>query len=189
MRRSIVKQLGALLLLVMMLMVSGCGSSISVNNDYDVNAPFADYKTYDWMPQPAAAPGNAKTAVQRNDLLDKRIKNAVADVLVEKGLVPDAANPDVLLAYHVGVKDKVQVTDWGYRYGDAYWGWGGRDIDVYNYKEGTLIIDMIDAGTNQLVWRGAGQKALDDGKQTPQKSDELIRKVVGKIMSQYPPKR
>jgi len=184
-----VRQTGAFILLAVLLTVSGCGSSISVNHDYDVNAPFEDYRTFDWIPQQTAPPGNANTALQQNDLLDKRIKNAVADALAEKGIIPNAGNPDVLLVYHVGVQDKVQVTDWGYRYGDSYWGWGGREVDVYNYKQGTLIIDMIDARTQQLVWRGAGQKPIDDGNRSPEKSDEEIRKAVGKIMSQYPPKR
>ena len=180
---------GSLLLLAALLMVSGCGSSISVNHDYDVNAPFADYRTYDWIPLPEAKPGNASTAVQRNDLLDKRIKNALGDALLDKGLAPNTNSPDILVVFHVGVQDKVQVTDWGYRYSDYYWGWGGREIDVYNYKEGTLIIDFIDAKTKNLIWRGAGKKALDDGKQSPEKSDKIIRSVVGKIMSKYPPKR
>ena len=123
-----------------------------------------------------------------NTLLDKRIKSQVNAVLAEKGMSVRSDSPDMLAAYHVGVKDKVQVTDWGYRYSDHYWGWGGRDIDVSNYEEGTLIIDFVDAQTKELVWRGAGSVALDSSTD-PQKSEELIRKVVGKILSQYPPRR
>jgi hypothetical protein len=169
--------------------ISGCGSSISVNHDWDVNAPFEDFKTYDWIPLPETPPGNAGQAVQRNDLLDKRIRAAVDDALAGKGLVPSKNTPDLLVVYHVGVQDKVQVTDWGYRYSDYYWGWGGREIDVYNYKEGTLIIDLIDAKTKNMVWRGAGTKPLDDGNPTPEKQEKNIRNAVGAIMEKYPPKR
>jgi hypothetical protein len=171
------------------LAVSGCGSSISVNHDWDVNAPFEEYRTYDWIPLPEAPPGNASTAVQRNDLLDKRIRAAVDDALTGKGLVPSTTSPDLLVVYHVGVQDKVQVTDWGYRYSDYYWGWGGREVDVYNYQEGTLIIDLIDAKTKNMVWRGAGTKPLDDGAPSPEKQDKNIRNAVGAIMEKYPPKR
>ncbi len=182
------KLLGSLIALSAIVMIGGCGTSINVNYDYDVNAHFEDYKTYDWVPRAKSGAGSARQAQQQSDLLDKRIKGHVDAALSEKGMSVTSNSPSMLVVYHVGVQDKVQVTDWGYRYSDHYWGWGGRDIDVYNYEEGTLILDFIDAGTQELVWRGAGSVALDSSSD-PGKSDELIRKVVGKIMSQYPPKR
>jgi len=172
----------------MIVFVGGCGSSISTNYDYDVNAKFEDFRTYDWVAAPETTPGNANQAIQQNDLLDKRIRGAVDAQLAEKGLTRDTNSPDLLVVYHVGLQDKVQVTDWGYRYSDYYWGYGGREIDVYNYTEGTLIIDLVDASTQQLVWRGAGQKAVDANR-NPDKATQEINNVVGKIMSKYPPSR
>jgi hypothetical protein len=183
-----VKTAGLWLVISLGILVGGCGSSISTSYDYDVNARFEDYRTYDWAPVPETAPKNAKQAMQRNDLLDKRIRNAVDARLAEKGLTRDTKSPDLLVVYHLGIEDKVQVTDWGYRYSDYYWGYGGRDIDVYNYKEGTLMIDLVDANTHQLVWRGAAQKPLDE-KSSPEKAEQTINNVVGKILSQYPPNR
>lgn len=172
----------------LLLVAAGCGTSIQTNYDYDTNANFDQYRTYDWIPLPQPEPGSARQAAQRNDLLDKRIKNHVNAQLEERGMTIDADAPDMLVIYHVGVQDKVQVTDWGYRYSDYYWGWGGREIDVYNYEEGTLILDFVDASTQNLVWRGAGSVALGSNT-NPEKQDELVRKVVGKIMSKYPPAR
>lgn len=183
------KLLGTIVILVVVATLSGCGTSISTNYDYDVNAEFESYRTYDWMPAPEAPAGSAKAAVERNDLLDKRIRNAVDNALKQKGLAIDTNAPDMMIVYYVGIQDKVQVTDWGYRYSDYYWGYGGREIDVYNYQEGTLIIDFVDAQTKNLVWRGAGSTAIDDAGHNPEKSTEKINKVVGKILSQYPPKR
>lgn len=186
---SNVKTVAALIALSALLLLAGCGTSISTNYDYDVNARFADYKTFDWQPGPEVAPGNANQARQSNDLLDKRIKTNVEAVLKDQGMTRNTNTPDIRIVYYTGVKDKVQVTDWGYRYSDAYWGWGGRDIDVYNYEEGTLIIDFIDVATTQLVWRGAGKVAIDSGGGGAKADDELVRKVVGKILSKYPPQR
>jgi hypothetical protein len=184
-----VKILGTIVVLFAIATLWGCGTSISTNYDYDVNANFETYRTYDWIPQPDASPGSAQAAQQRNDLLDKRIRNAVDNVFKDKGLSNDKNAPDMLVVYHVGVQDKVQVTVWGYRYSDSYWGYGGREIDVYNYQEGTLIVDLVDAQTKQLIWRGAGSTAIDDSNRSPEKSDQTINKVVGKVFSQYPPKR
>ena len=183
-----VKTVIVLTALPALLLLAGCGTSISTNYDYDVNARFSDYKTFDWQPEPEVAPGNAQQARARNDLLDKRVKTNVEAVLNDKGMTRNTNTPDIRIVYHTGVQDKVQVTDWGYRYSDSYWGWGGREIDVYNYEEGTLIIDFIDVATTQLVWRGAGKVALSNSGSSGA-DDELVKKVVGKILSRYPPKR
>jgi hypothetical protein len=183
-----VRIIGIIIVAGLLTVAAGCGTSIQTNYDYDVNANFESYRTYDWMPVPVGDSGGAREARERNDLLDERIRTNVDAQLQEKGLALDKNTPDLLVVYHVGLKDKVQVTDWGYRYSDYYWGWGGRDIDVYNYQEGTLMLDFIDASTKKLVWRGAGSVAVDS-ETTPEKSNELVRKVVGKILSKYPPKR
>ena len=66
------------------------------------------------------------------------------------------------MTYHVGAQDKVDVQSWGYGYGygpgryHGTWG-GGGGIETYNYTEGTLIIDIVDASSKQLVWRGTAQ--------------------------------
>jgi hypothetical protein len=179
-----------LLGLGLLMLTAGCGSGISVNHDYDVNAHFEDYDTYAWIERSMdPATGNAQAAQTQNDLLDARIKSAVSNELDRRGLVENTKTPDVLLTYHLGVQDKIAVQDWGYRYSDYYWGYGGRQIDVYNYQEGTLIIDIIDASRQELVWRGAGQKNLRDTRPTPEQITQEINHAVGKIMEAYPPPR
>ena len=60
--------------------------------------------------------------------------------------------PDFRVALHTGQQSKVRVTDYGYGYGVGRWGGGG--LDVYQYQEGTLILDVVDAKTKKLMWRG-----------------------------------
>ena len=169
-------------------LVVGC-SSISTNYDYDRDADFGSYGTFAWYELPANAPTDARQAQQRNDLLDKRIKNAVSAELEKKGMTLVTNNPDVYLVYHTGIEDKVNVTDWGYSYSDYYWGYGGRDITVTNYQQGTLIIDFIDAREKELVFRVSGQKTLDSSPPSPEKQEKTIRKAVEAMLSLYPPRR
>lgn len=164
----------------------GC-SSMSVNHDWDRDANFGGYQTYSWAPQPAAAPQNAQQAQSRNDLLDKRIRRAIDDQMVAKGFSENPQGSDVHVVYHVGTQDKINVTDWGYRYSYDYWGWGGRDIDVYQYTEGTLVIDLIDATTKELVWRGSATKSIESNP-TPEKLENNINKAVQAIFQNYPPR-
>ena len=166
----------------------GC-SSISVHHDYDAAANWASYKTFDWIEQPMdPAGGNAQDARAQNSLLAKRIMNAVNAQLAQRGMYRDIQNPTLLLAYHTGVQSKVDVTNYGYSYGYGYYGWQGSNVDVYQYNEGTLIIDLIDASTKELVWRGVAQKTLADNPR-PEQIDKTINDAVAKIFQKYPPKK
>ena len=162
-------------------------SSMNINHDWDRDADFGSYQTYAWAPQSSAAPQNAQQAQSRNDLLDKRVRRAIDEELVAKGFSENPASADVHVVYHTGAQDKINVTDWGYRYSYDYWGWGGRDIDVYQYTEGTLVIDLIDATTKELVWRGSATKTIDSNP-TPEKMENNIRKAVQAIFQNYPPR-
>lgn len=179
-----------LLVVALTVLTAGC-SSISVRYDYDKTADFQSYKTYAWLPQPTTSTsGSARHAIQRNSLLDKRILAAVNTQMTEKGLRVDTEDPDLLLMYHTGVEDKVNVTDWGYSYPYHYGGWyygGGRDIDVTYYQEGTLILDFIDGQSKELVWRGMATAALSSNP-TPESSDKQINNAVAKMLNGYPPK-
>lgn len=166
---------------------AGC-SQYDIKYDYDVDSNFSAYRTYAWIPQQIdEGRVNATTAVQRNTLLDNRIRSAVDATLATKGLTADEQNPDLLVVYHTGMQNKVDVTDWGYSYSGSYWGWAGRDIDVYNYTEGTLLVDLVDAKTKQLAWRGSATGVVDPGR-SPEEVQERINDVVAQIFANYPPK-
>ena len=96
-------------------------------------------------------------------------------------------NPDLLVVYHIGTQEKIQVTDWGYRYSDYYWGYGGRQIDVYQFTEGSLVIDLVDAETTNLVWRGTGTGVVDQDQKSPEEMQARANEVINKIMKSFPP--
>jgi len=165
----------------------GCGSSFTIDHDYDLDANFANYKTYDWLPQEPAITGEARQAQQSNTLLDQRIKDAVNGQLVRKGLQRTSNSPDLLIAYHAGIKDKIDVTDWGYTYGSYYYGYPRRDVTVYQYQQGTLIVDLIEAGSKELVWRGSASATLLENP-SPETVQKRIESAVGQMFNKYPPK-
>ena len=181
------KYLSIFLVFSLLVLIASC-SSISVKHDYDREANFVALKKFAWMQQPTTAMGDARAAMQRNTLLDQRIKNAVNGQLVGKGLRQDSNNPDFLIAYHVGIQDKIDVTTSGYAYAGRgrYYGWAGGRVDVHQYQEGTLIVDFVDAKSKQLIWRGTAQKALDPNP-TPEKIEKNIGEAVAKMLEKFPP--
>ncbi len=166
--------------------LTGC-SSLTVNYDYDNNVDWTNFKTYAWVGAKSTGSATASGGVMDSGLLDQRIRSSVEFEMTSRAMT-ESTTPDVLVIYHVGSEDKIQVTDWGYRYSDYYWGYGGRQIDVYQFTEGTLVIDIIDAGTKNLVWRGTGSGVVDQTQRTPEEIQEDIDKVVNKIMASFPPK-
>lgn len=175
------------LALGVLVLALGC-SSVTIKHDYDKDANFAAYKTYAWLAVPTDAAGSVQAALERNSLLDKRIKESVNANLSAKGYTADASNPDFVLLYHTGAEDKINVTDWGYGYGRyGYGGWyGGGGVDVTQYREGTLILDVIDANAKQLVWRGFATAALNPDAPM-EKREQRLNDVIAQILTKFPP--
>ncbi|UCG51368.1 MAG: DUF4136 domain-containing protein [Candidatus Latescibacterota bacterium] len=178
---------GVFLLIGLCVLTIGIGCSpITVINDYDRNASFRAYRTFDWLENRPGAGEQARAVAQRNPLIAKLVKKSVDEELSMRGLTEDLTDPDLLVVYHVGEENSIDVTDWGYRYSGVYGGWYSRDIDVYHYREGTLIVDLIDAHTMGLVWRGGAQGVIDE-KPVADIVAPKISKAVSKIFNTYPP--
>lgn len=63
----------------------------------------------------------------------------------------------------------------------GWWGWQrGYDAWAVPYTQLTMIVDVINARTNQLVWRGYDTDTLNTGK--PEKTlDSAVDYVVSKL--------
>ena len=74
-------------------------------------------------------------------------------------------------------------TGWGY----GGWGPGGMGTStttVNEYKEGTLVLDMYDSNSRQLLWRGTATDTLSD---KPEKNEKKLNKAVEKMFDKFPP--
>jgi hypothetical protein len=182
---SIRKPLLALTALASLALLAGC-SSMSVTFDYDKNVTWETYRTYGWLGGNETAPTNQTSAQLSGGLLDRRIHEAVDYEMAQRGITR-ADDPDLLVKYHLGTEEKVQVTDWGYRYSDYYWGYGGRQIDVYQFTQGTLVLDIIDAASKTLVWRGTATGTVDGQQRSPEEMQRRVNNVVNKILENFPP--
>jgi hypothetical protein len=163
------------------ILLVGC-APISTNFDYDVNWDYDLLKTYQLLTPPA------DSAI--NSLSRDRVTNAINSELIARGYTKDDASPDFLVAYHGGSQDKIEVSDWGYTYAGrgSYYGYGGRRtaVDVYQYQEGSLIIDIVDTETHKLIWRGTARKVLDTNP-TPEERTATVNAAVAKILEAFPP--
>ena len=176
------KTLGVCLFLAAQLV--GC-SSVDVTTDYDRDANFSQYRTFDWMERHNPRDGGPAGNVGLSDpLAQKHIRNAVERELLAKGIKQTETNPDVLIMVHASTRNQVDVERYGYRYGR----WGRRYASVTTvdrYKEGSIIVDFIDARTKDMVWRGVAQDALRKGDSRAEYVDECMKQ----LFKEYPPSK
>jgi hypothetical protein len=99
-------------------------------------------------------------------------------------------NPDFAVAYYASTKEKLDVTYWdyGYAYYPRWWsGWGPvmgpPDPMVAQYTQGTVIVDVIDPNTKELLWRGQGVAAVSDDE--AQYEQDLLKTVTA-ILDKFP---
>lgn len=175
-------------LVLLSLLAVSC-ATINVRSDYDDAANFTAYKTYGFLKD-----GIDKAEI--SDLDKKRIMKALEAELAAKGFTK-SDKPDVYVNFFTKATKEVNVNNyggyggwgWGYGWGPYWggpWGWGGNYTSVSTQTEGTLYIDIIDAGKKELVWQGVGSGVLT---QDRDKKQERINEFAKEIMAQFPPKK
>jgi hypothetical protein len=144
-----------------------------VNVDSDSSANFGQYRTYAWTAGTPAA----------NPLAEERIHAAVEQQLAGKGFAP-AESPDVFVATHLTTREQKELVANGFGGGFAFGGYATAQVETY--VQGTLVVDLYDAHTKQLVWRGTGTGTASD---KPEKNTEKMNKALAKMFEQYPPRQ
>jgi hypothetical protein len=142
---------------------------------------------------------SAKASTYDSPLVEARVREAVVTELRQRGLREVHENPDVYVTIHRSYKTEVtyySYPDWGvgYAYGWGYgpwyngWGpwYGGATWYADERVMGTLMVDMEDAHTGQLIWRGVGEKHVHQH-EDPEDRTERVNKVVDKIFRKFPP--
>jgi hypothetical protein len=164
------------------LLITSCSNEIRIKTDYDREVNLRLYKTYGWLPVKEIESKN--NPLVYNELTDKRIKKAVDMQFQAKGIQFTTDNPDLRVHYHIIVDNRsaVRPTTYGYYYSPY---WMRNQYDVYQYREGTLIIDLMDAKNNNLIWRGWGTEVLDTN--DIDLSEAAINEAVFKILKEFPP--
>jgi hypothetical protein len=147
------------------------GQTVSVN--YNKSQSFSQYHTYTW------ASDNANQI--QNSILAQQAKSDIDSAMQGKGfqLVQESANPDIILTASGGMKQQTSYSAMGMR------GFGGGmgTITPEQNVIGTMIVDLYDAKTKSLVWRGIAQNALTNN---GNKNSQMVSKAVVKMFKQWP---
>jgi hypothetical protein len=169
----------------------------SVRTDYDHGTNFSQYHTYSW--------GKVQTS---DPFYVDRIKQAVDQQLQAKGwqLQPSGGDVTIFSTDNVHNQKEVQTMydglggGWGGGWGWGGWGWGGgwagpgfgpgfgtgeATTTTSNQPVSNLVIDLFDAKTKNLLWRGL---ATEDLSTNAGKNTKSLDNDINKMFHGFPPK-
>jgi Domain of unknown function (DUF4136) len=167
---------------ILSLLSSTSSFATDVKSDYDRAADFGRYKKYCWQ----------KVDTQ-NPLWIERIKTALNSALAVKGWSQtESGSACDISIVAIEIKRNHDTVNTFYDNFGGGWGWRGFGADGFGeattttdtYQTGTLIVDLFDAKTKNLVWRGSATDTLSD------KSDKNMKKLnksVSKLFEHFPP--
>ena len=162
-----------------------CGPSVTT--DYNEAIPIPVAATYEWI---GTANMNGSDPVISNDIVHARIQNAMEAQMAAKGYkkVSNDANAQFYLRYYLGTQTQTSYTTTTMGAGPGYgWGWGGgmgvSTTQPIETTQGNVIVDLVQMGTNTLVWRGT--MTGDMSNQAP--TQEKVNNATAKVMAGLPP--
>ena len=156
---------------------AGC-TSLAVKTDFDREANFTKYHSFAFMTLPAQIDWPpSKSTMKKLTLRD--LERSIEHELLLKGMkIVEITKADFVIAYHAGVKQKIDISAYGYEYKKNW-----QILNAHRYKNSTLVIDLVDKRARILFWRGwvdgvVGNSGL---------STDKLSQAVKKIFSNFPP--
>jgi hypothetical protein len=182
----VIRSLTIISLIVMLIaaVASSCAPSIKVSADYDRSVNFSAYKTF--------AMYDVKASSNVNKLNQDRIEKYIRMEMTKRGYVESKVNPDLRVNAVTVLKNRRGISASTSYYGGGFYRpygvWGApvsgyTSVSTYDYKDGSLVIDVIDSKINKMVWTGS---AVAEIYNSPKNPEEAISTTVTKIMAGYP---
>lgn len=152
-------------------------------SDYDHKYNLAKVNTWDFFKQNRER--TARDQVGYNEIWDRDVHDDIGARLTSDGFVKAAPGqqPDFKVAYYLAARQGLYAYPgwgWGWRPW-GFWGYGGWGPGwAVPFTRSTLVVDIVDTRTNQLVWRGYDSRTIDFNK-----SEKTIGQSVDKLVSRF----
>jgi hypothetical protein len=137
---------------------------------------FSKYHTYKWI--------SIEGGAHPNQIMDAEIKQAVDGQLTTKGLTKtDDEKADLYVGYQIAVDQEKQWNAYGM---GGRWGGGMASAQQSTISIGTLVLDLYEPGTKELVWTGTATKTIEPSS-NQEKNQKNLDKAMAKLLKNYPP--
>jgi hypothetical protein len=174
------------------LTLGACASVPQVRTAVSPEGDVRNLHTFTILPAPRHLGGGEgpNDPMRVNSGSNRALRNALLQGLASRGYTVVDTSPDFAVAYYATAQDKLDIMRWDYGY--AWWprwwhGWGLRGpvgpTETTEYGSGTVVVDVIDAKTRELLWRGKGLARVSDD----ERGYELdLQKTVTAIVARFP---
>ena len=174
--------------LLLVLLLTACATSPRISTDADPSADFSRYSSFAFYEPLAVEDKGYSTPASQ------RLKAAVRQQMESRGYVYDETKPDLLVNISAYIERREDVINTPHLQHGLVYNYAARNYvstafwvnrnDVYRYTEGTLGIDLVEAGEKRLVWEGVAVGRMANTRGT--KHDARIAEAVADLFAQYP---
>lgn len=168
---------------------AGCGLGVRVTTQVAPGTSFVEFRTFKVLTPPPRRDGRRAPPddlMVISSITNQALRTNIADAFIARGYALDDATPTFTVAYYASSREKLDIDLWDYGYRGRWWGaWrmpGPVPASTY-YTEGTVVIDVVDARTNELVWRGRGVARTSDD---PGEFQRNLREAVQAVVKRFP---
>ena len=168
------------------LVLAGC-ATLGVSSHTDRGLIWSKYKTFDWGPADALPAGDPR--LDKDPFFRDHVEGAIEKAMASRGFARSATTerPDVVIHYHANVAER-----FGADYNDGRYRYCASDDcrpRVSRYEAGTLVVDVVDAATDVLLWRGWAQGSLEGVLGNRDRLRRRIEESVTRMFETLPPAR
>lgn len=164
------------------LVVGGC-ASMNVSSHVERGLDISRYHTYNWGHADALPFSDPR--LEKDSSFQDHLRGAVEKAMAVRGFAwSTSEGPDLLVHYHASITERMDVDRMDVQRG--YCGENGCDVPTLHYEAGTLVIDVIDARTNRLIWRGWAQRAVGDMLSDEDTMARRINEAITRMFDEFP---
>jgi len=163
------------------LTLNGC-ATMNVSSHIERGVDFAQFRTWDFGPADALPTGDPR--LDNNPFFKDYLEGAVGKELERRHYTrTNTGTPDLLVHYHANISKTFDVNGVDTRNGYCY---DNCQANVFEYEQGTIVLDVVDTHTNRVIWRGWAQDNIDGVIDRQDLLRKVVNTAVARMMEMFP---
>lgn len=167
--------------------LAACASH-DITTDYRTDVNFSNYQSFALLPVDPTVYSNPKLS----EISVRRVGTLLGKELARRFTEAEQGAADFHVRYFVVLEDRMKVENYNatfgmYRSGYGYrYGFDTPDLHNTYYQQGSIIIDILDSKTDEVVWRGSTEGKVND-RLSPAERDNRVADQLAELMAKFPP--
>ena len=174
--------------LLLTVTLAGCASAIDVRTMVSPEATFTTQRTFRVLDAPVRRDGRPTTGADdpmvNNTIANRALRERITRAFAARGYDAVTGEPDLAIAFYASAREALDITMWDYGYPiRSRWPRPLYEQTVREVTEGSVVVDVIDPRTQELLWRGEGKARLSDD---PAENVKELARAAEKVVQRFP---